>query len=306
MILRLLTILFSVVLFCSCEQSHKQIQLQQKTGVNFPDGIWYIREKWDNGQPKIGYIFLNQNDKIIVRREWNKTGFKKEEIGINPITGNQEEWEWYPNGFRKSMIIHAPETTIKKSWTADGKVLFENIVSNSFSTKLMNQNRAFITTQSFDEFQINDIFASNETSNFLDNLSYCFSSTSYIYNKELEYSIYEKEVLNMADWKPGNDLPLSMQKAVSLAKKEVLKYINQKQYEQWGLKEISLKNIGLEFDLSNKWIYIIKYEYPVSLKALAERHEYIEFNHISVPVFFNGKIAKSSLKERKKVFEDDF
>ena len=274
----LIIIFLVLTFFCACEQSHKQILLQQKTGVNYPKGIWYIREEWDNGQPKIGYIFLNQNDKIIARREWNKTGLKKEEIGINPITGNQEEWKWYPNGFRKSMTIHAPETTVKKSWSSDGQLLTENIATNSFSTKLMNQNRTFITTQSLDEVQINDIFTSNETSNILDNLSYCFSSTSYIYNKELEYSINKKEVLNMPDWKPGNELPLSMQKAVSFAKKEVLKYISQKQYEQWGLKEISLKNIGLEFDLSNKWIYVINYEYPVSLKALAERHEYIESN----------------------------
>lgn len=106
-----------------------------------------------------------------------------------------------------------------------------------------------------------------------------FTSTCPLGDKAVRFVAHRGPLRDSPPWKPGDELPLSMEEAVHLAKADVGCYV-----ENPGAWEV--RRINLFRDLQgrpphDKWFYIID---------LSDG-----WDNLMIPVFFNREVAKGSI-----------
>ena len=106
---------------------------------------------------------------------------------------------------------------------------------------------------------------------------------SRIHGEEFEVHITDKILNESPAWSIGKPVPLSIEEAVGIARKEVQKY--DKKEGAWEVTSIHLQRLGEE-----QWFYVIQFDPTKGMSSAPPSNDYIV-----VPVLLNGKTV-----ERKK------
>lgn len=105
-------------------------------------------------------------------------------------------------------------------------------------------------------------------------------------DKEIHFTLREKDFASAPDWDPGQPLPLPLSTVQEIGKSELKKYA--KDAEGWRMTEIGLSRLHVAASGKQVWIYRVAFDHPGT------------DDNINLPITLQGKPIPGEFKPLDK------